>query len=253
MKTRTITMTLEGDIQLYHYAEAVRRFANMVSLLSQEVATGVEIRWMLRDLKRNNGTARIVGEHELGRRVEDVVNAFERVADCMLKRERIPFSQSIAFEAMKLVRLIGPQITAIRFEMPYSTVTISGNIEQVIDLELSGPLQSLGTVKGYVQSITNRGDLHFTLYDAIYDEPVHCYVNPEQAELLRDLWAKRVHVTGRVTRDVETARVVKVTDITEIHVETIKGSYKRARGILYEKVPEEPAEMTIRRIRNGED
>jgi hypothetical protein len=253
MKTRTITMTLEGDIQLYHYAEAVRRFANIVSLLTREVATGIEIRWILKDLKRNNGTARIVGEHPEGRRVEDVVHAFERVTDCIQKRERIPYSQSIAFEAMKLVRLIGPQITAIRFEMPYSTALLSGDVEQVIDLELSGPLLSLGTVKGYVQSITNRGGLQFTLYDAIYDEPVHCYVKPEEAELLRDIWARRVHVTGRVTRDAETARVVKVTDITEIHVETIKGSYKRARGLLYEKVPEEPAEMTIRRIRDGED
>ncbi len=118
------------------------------------------------------------------------------------------------------------------------------------------PLVSFGTVKGRVQSISNRGRLRFTLYDSIFDKPLNCYVDEERQDILTDIWDKVVLVSGRVTRQPDTGQPVSVRDITSIESVMVNepGSYRKARGILAtlgEKP--EPAEVSIRRLRDAEN
>jgi hypothetical protein len=110
---------------------------------------------------------------------------------------------------------------------------------------------TLGSVKGVVQSLTNRHRLKFTLYDSLHDKAVTCYVDEAHADELRHIWGKRVLVTGNVLRDAQTGRPLKITDVTAITVvpDTEPHRYRLAQGILADSG--EPSEVTMRRVRDA--
>ena len=69
---------------------------------------------------------------------------------------------------------------------------------------------------------------------------------------MRGIWGKLVTVTGRVTRDGETGQARAVREITAIDPipEVKPGSYKIARGALPWQEGDEPAEVSLRRLRD---
>lgn len=113
-------------------------------------------------------------------------------------------------------------------------------------------LKAIGVVKGRVQALSNQGRLDFILYDSLFDLPVTCYLQERQENLLRELWGKQVFVAGLVIRDANSGHATAVRDITSIDpvIEVVPGSYKLTRGILAWSEGDEPAEVSIRRIRD---
>jgi hypothetical protein len=110
-----------------------------------------------------------------------------------------------------------------------------------------------GQVKGTVQTLTSRGGLRFTLYDAIFDKPISCYLDEGQEHIMRGAWGKKVVVSGSIGREPEQKRPVVVRHILKIDVldDTPPGDYRHARGaLLYEEGNEKP-EVIIRGIRDA--
>jgi hypothetical protein len=178
--------------------------------------------------KRPHPRGRLVFEEEP---VLRVVRAYGTVGRSLQRREPIPFSLNVAREAESITRVITDNVTAVRFETADSDFVVYGQngSEKVRSL---GPRVSFGTVSGRVQALTSRGKLKFTLYDSVFDKPVACYYQDGHEDEMKDIWGKRVLVTGRVTREPDQGRATAIRNITQIAPvpDIFPGGYKIARG-----------------------
>jgi len=253
MADNTLTIALEGDVSLAQFAETIRRFTSLVDILSREVADTEPIEWIIDDLQAGSALATIVGLAAHDEPVLRVVNAYSMVGRALQRNEPVPFSTAVKREAEAITRVIRDKITAIRFETARTDSVIYGAFDT--QRKNAAPRVTLGMVRGTVQALSNRGRLKFTLYDAIFDTPISCYVAEGREATMRDIWGKQVTVTGRVTREPDNGRPMAVRNITSIEPvqESAPGSYKRARGALPWSEPDEPAEVSIRRLRDAED
>lgn len=141
----------------------------------------------------------------------------------------------------------------VRFETPTGDYTISDNGDA---LPRRTMLVSIGAISGRVQTLSNRRSLRFNMYDTVHDKAVACYLQPGQEELMREAWGRRARVTGKVSRDSDSARPVAIRQILDIEIleDVAPGSYRRARGAAPWSAAgggDEMPEDIIRRIRDG--
>ena len=68
--------------------------------------------------------------------------------------------------------------------------------------------RALGSIEGIVHTLQRREGLVFALYDSLLDRRVLCYLQPEQEEKMREIWGKRVRVTGSISRDAPSRAVL---------------------------------------------
>lgn len=254
MPDTTVTFALEGDVTLDQFSEAVRHFNNLLLQLTQEVAADTKIEWDIEDLRSGSAILAVAGRADSDEPVQRVVSAFEDVGQSLQQHAPISYSRHVVREAEAITKLISTDIKAVRF----STARVEAIIYGTFDAKKIGftkPMVSFGTVKGRVQSISNRGKLRFTLYDSVFDRPVSCYVSEEQQNILLDIWDKVVFVSGRVTRQPDSGQPVSVREVKVIDIVPMiePGSYRQARGALAEATAVEPAEVSIRRMRDAEN
>ena len=254
MPDTTLVLALEGDVTLYKFSEAVSHFQSLLQHLTQEVAGDSKIQWDLEDLQYGSAIMTVIGRADYDEPIMRVVSAFEDVGQSLQSHKPIAFSKYVAKQAMALTELIGQDIKSVRFGTSRKEAIIYGLFDSK-RADTAKPMVSFGTVKGRVQSISNRGKLRFTVYDSMFDKPVSCYVKEDRQEALTDIWDKVVFVSGRVTRQPDSGQPVSVRDITAIDFVPIvqPGSYRKARGILANNDVEiESAEVSIRRLRDAE-
>jgi hypothetical protein len=151
--------------------------------------------------------------------------------------------------ALRLTDLLTPQLPLIRFETALREYAISSELASEPKLRTT-----FGSVRGRVQTFGNRQALRFTIVDALFNKPVACYLSEDQRGWLEPIDGKKVSVSGRVTREAGSIQPLSVRDIR--HIEEIPYvppvSYLQARGILEGISDDEPAEVTIRRMRDAE-
>jgi len=253
MPDTTVILALEGEVRLNQFVEAVQHFQKLLWQLTQEVANSVEIQWELDDLQYGSALMAVAGHADDEETVLKVIAAFEQVAYSLQHDEPIPYSRSVLKVVESLTKLIGGEVRAMRLSTAKTEAILYAgfNTEQRPSPK---PMVSFGSVKGRVQSISNRGKLRFTLYDVLFDKPVSCFVDEELQATLTDIWDEMVWVTGRVTRQPDTGQAFSVREIS--HIERVRmvssGSYRQARGILAGTTHPEPAEVSIRRLRDAE-
>ena len=111
----------------------------------------------------------------------------------------------------------------------------------------------IGSIDGTVETLQRRNGYAFTLYDTLLDRAITCHLRPDQEDLMREAWGKRVRVTGYIGRDPLTGRALDIRDIWEIQIlpEIAPGSYKAALGILENDDSTLP-EVLVRRLRDAE-
>ncbi|MBC8100370.1 MAG: hypothetical protein H7Y11_13075 [Armatimonadetes bacterium] len=254
MTDTTLVLALEGDVTLEQFSEAVNHFYKLLLQLTQEVAADTKIEWDLEDLQYGSAIMTVAGRADSDETVLRVVSAFEEVGQSLQQHTPIPFSRHVAKEAEALTKLISHNIKTVRL----GTARKEAIIYSLFDAKKIGtakPMVSFGTVKGRVQSISNRGKLHFTLYDAVFDKRVSCYVKEDRQAILTDVWDKMVFVSGRVTRQPDSGQPVSIREISAIDFVPMvaPGSYRQARGVLAGTGEPEPAEISIRRLRDAEN
>lgn len=249
MANNTLTLFLEGDIFLQQFTETLRHFQNLVNALTEEVAQGFEINWLIEDLHGGSALATIIGVAAEQEPIQRVVQAYTLVGQALQAQHPIPFSPIVSREAKAITKALGKNITEIRF-ITAETDTV---IYDVFDEKRETlPNVSFGAVKGNVQALSSRGSLKFTLYDTVFDKPVTCFLKEGQEAKMRDIWGKEVTVTGRITRSLHDGQPKSIRDITSIEPASLSGNYKHARGVLRWTAQDEPAEVSIRRIRDVE-
>lgn len=250
MDKDTLTLALEGDIALDDFAKAMERFTALVKALSQEIDSEAKVEWWIKELYSGSAFATVQGFSEAEGAVSRIVDAYAEVGDALSRGEAAPFSYPVRDKATKLVKILNGRITYMRFETADRDVLITGKTSTA-----GQPIKySFGTVKGMVQTLTMRRSLKFTLYDVLFDKAVSCYLKQEHEEVMRSSWGKRAVVSGKVGREPERGRPVVVREVRNIRIlEDVKpGSYRRARGAIPWKEGDEPAEVTIRRLRDAQ-
>jgi hypothetical protein len=254
MPDTTLVLALEGDVTLAQFSEAVHHFNKLLLTLTQEVAADTPIEWALEDLQYGSAIMAVSGRADSDEPVLRVVSAFEGMGQALQHHQPIPFSRHVAREAEALTKLIREDVKAVRLGTARKEAIIYGLFDAK-KLSAAKPIVSFGTIKGRVQGISNRGKLRFTLYDAVFDKPVSCYVDEDRQAILTDIWDKVVFVSGQVTRQPDSGQPVSVRDITDIAFvpDGEPGSYRKARGVLAEAGDGEPAEASIRRLRDAEN
>ena len=250
MAKDTLTFALEGDVSLEQFASTINNFNTFLNSLSNEVAGGAKVEWVIEELYSGSAVATLHGKYEDIRIVESIVDAYENIGEYLANGKEIPYSSNVKRCAQNLTNVLNGKISTIRFETPSIDIAISGK-SHFGDIAPSMKY-SHGTIKGIIQTLSKRKKLYFTIWDSMFDRPVNCYLKEGQEETMRNVWGKRAIVSGKVGRQAETGKPVVIRDVRYIRTleEAIHGSYKRAKGIIPWVEGDELPEDVIRRLRD---
>lgn len=257
-------LELNGKVTLHDFARAIQRLHSLVAKLEAEVAPGAQISWIVDDLHPGSAFASWKGQAKKPDQqfnVSRVVRAYGDVGNA-LQEGREPFhSEEVVKSATLLIALIDKNIDFMRFETSEDDAIVRrtetagpGKLGRVHAAPAPHGLDTAyGAVEGRIQTLSNRGHLRFTLYDALHDRAVSCYLAEGHEDIMRDVWGKRAIVEGIVRRDAETGRALTVRQITRVTVipELDVESYKRARGIAPVPPGGIDADEAIRRVRDA--
>lgn len=250
MTQDTLTLALEGEIVLQEFASAISNFNLLIGELSNEVGKDAKIDWVISELYAGSAVATFRGVYPDAMVIEKVVNAYEMVGDALAAGREIPFTESVRKHATALTSILGNKVTALRFETPSHDYLISGKVKG----GRTEPIKySYGTVKGTIETLTKRRQLSFTLWDSLFDKPVHCYFKEGEEENMRSVWGMKAVVSGRVGRQPESGKPLIIREVRYVRVvkDIEPGSYRNARGVLPWGRGDETPEDMIRRLRDG--
>lgn len=256
MPKDVVTLGLEGEITLADFDLRVGRFRRLVDALTAEVAPKVNINWVIAGLEKGSAITRargVVAEDWEIPRVEAVVSAYLRVGRALEAHEQIPFSPRVARPAAALISgLRGTKIESVRFETQDDDALIVTETAGKVTALFPPVPATLGAVQGRIQTVSNRGSLHFMLYSSLDDKPVSCYLQEGQEDALRDLFGHLARVEGRVKRNPVSGRPVTIRDVRVTPLEEAdRGGLRRAIGTLPTKKGEPLPEELVRRMRDA--
>jgi len=253
MPDDTVTISLQGtDVPLPTFVAAMQHFAKLMTHLANELAEGAAIQWIVDDLQKGSALVRLRARADDVRAVDRVIHAYDAVGQSLALHQVPPFSRGVMRESRAIVRVLGTDVPSVIFHTAIQDNIIEGPWKTKVP-KTSRAQVAYGSVKGRVQTLTNRGDLKFTLYDTLYDRAVYCYLREGQEEMMRDLWGKKAIVEGRVSREPLTARPIAIRDIMTVESipEVLPGSYRDARGVLAHEPGDFTPEQLIRQMRDA--
>lgn len=251
----TLTLTLDGYIPARDFSTVVQRYTGLVLALATELQTRDDIDWSLDGLigaEEGAAEAGITyrGEADEPEKVEQVVSAYGEVGKALEEQRAVPYSPAVVRHAKAITRVLNGKITAIRFHTPDLDATVYSGGQKP---RPTPTLKAYGAVTGRIQTLTNRQGLRFTLYDAVYDKAVSCYLSEGQEEMMRGMWGKMAIVEGWISRDALTGRAIAIRQVSRVtpRPEVEPGSFLLARGALPAPPGAELPELTIRRLRDA--
>lgn len=257
----TLTLALEGDVSLDEFAQAVNGLRQLVRAIEAEKPTRQKNEWVVDDLAGGSAIARIRG---IGESVPAVVDRYEAIGKGA-SFGKLPADPSIRDAVYKITDYIGKSgVTSVRFETADNDATVLQPVGGPDSIDLKRPAivvpeirlasDSLGSVRGRIQSITSRKNLQFTMYEVGSDRAISCYLEPGSESLMRKAWGRLAIVTGIVNRHPLTGQPVTVRHIAPSNIDLIPeltGSWRDAIGATKLRKGDEPSELRIRRLRDG--
>jgi len=251
MRDDTVTLALEGDVLLSEFAQGVAQLSTLVEALSDELASDARIEWRIEDLQVGSAMATARGVSVIPEAVGRVVEAFAQIGAALEARQPLVCGERARRAASTILKLLDGHVRSIRFETAVSESIVAA--AAAYGTSAKGIQFSLGSLTGQVQTLSNRGRLRFTLYDALFDRAISCYLEPGQEEIMRNAWGQRVTVSGEIGREPERGRPVVVRRIRCVALQTPvePGTYKAARGALQGAYGDR-SELLVRRIRDAE-
>ena len=251
MAKETLTLALEGEVTLDEFAKAIGNLNLLLNQLAKEVTKNADVSWLIDELYAGSAVATFRGVNDDLSAVESIVNAYEDVGDSLQTRRTFSYSSTAERYAHDLVSIIDHRITSVRFE--------TSEKDFVIDSRPTANIQepqikyAWSSVKGKIETLSERKKLSFTLWDSLYDKPVSCYFREEQKDTMRNAWGKRAIVSGKVGRRTETGRPIVIREMRQIRLldDVEPGSYRKAKGVFPWEPNSELPEDTLGRLRSA--
>lgn len=258
MAKDSVTLVLNGEVTLEAYSKVIGGFINMMKAIGGEVAQGAKIDWIVSDLQASSAITTIRGEVEDGEDDEvlgEVVDAFEQVGLALQSGRTLPFP-SVAMYTPDILGVMNGRITSIGFQTDDVDSEVTENAQHDRDenppSKIAPPRASFGTVRGRVESMTQRHGHRFTLYELHSDRAVSCHYEPAMETRVISAYGKVAIVEGWIRRNPSTGLATSVRDIKEIiEFPTIdRTAYRQARGAAPNTGGITP-EAAIRKVRDG--
>lgn len=251
MAKDTITLSLDGEVSFADFSNTISHFYSMIQALSEDMGVADDVDWIVHDLQAGSATTTIRGDSDTPSKVEKVVSAYGKIGKD-LEHGRTPnYSARVLKEVEAILQALNDKITSVRFETP----DIDASISKHPDITISDSVRlTIGAIEGRVQTLSERKGLRFTLFDALNDRSVSCYMGEDRHELMRQMWGKRAVVEGEISRDAISGRPIAIRKITSVRVlpEVERGNYLAARGVAPRKLGKPLPEDIIRRLRDAE-
>lgn len=253
MPSRSVTLHLDGAPTVGDYAAALSALQELLAAISARVARGVQIDWVIANLKVGSAITTAQGEADDAAAVEKATEEFLNTGHAM--REALAVPDTYRPAVVRLKSILNGRVPLLRFETADDDVTIPPDAVQDVPVpsQPTEPTPMLGAIEGRVQTLSSRGSLRFTLYDLAFDKAVSCYLAPGQESLMLDAWGRIAVVEGTVKREAKYGRPLTIRQVSRVHVkpEAEPFAWRAARGAL-QGFGDEPAEVTIRRIRDAQ-
>lgn len=249
----TLTLSLFGNIPLRLFTDAIRQFDLLVKELTEEAAgADAAIQWDVSHLRSGSATIQVRGLSDDFDAVERAVRGYDAIGEALKRQEPVPFSNAVQRPAYALTRLLNGQITSLALSTDVERVyTIDRRVSKEQVERSTRWLSAWGVLYGEVGAIAKRPRMQFTLYDSLFDKAVACHLTTESEQLAREIWGKRVAVTGNIVRSVDDGRPIRVNKIVNVEVEDRPpGDFRIARGVIPWQYGDELPEVTIRRWRS---
>lgn len=252
----SVTLALGGTVSLAAFAKAVQSFQELLGGLTSDVSPDAHIDWVLAGLDFGSAvtTAQAVPLDEQSERfVPQVVGAYLETAEAVAYGQPTVRSSRILRLVSDITGLIDGNIDEVRFETAEREAVVSSAIPSPYPLPANKPAKALGSIRGRVQTLHARGGLRFTLYDAVNDKAVSCYLATGQEDMMRDIWGHLAEVEGMVSRDPASDRPIAVRQVSSIVVidEGDRDGFLRARGVVSGQSDALPSEAVIRKLRDA--
>ncbi len=231
MDEQTLTLALNGDVPLREFASAMHYFNSLVVGLASEIAGQAKVEWVIDSLEAGSAIATVRGVTDTPIVLDAIVTAFLRVGKALQAHQPIPYSDKVKQPAQSIVELLNGKVTSVRFETPTEDVLVASHYRDGVPVK---PTYSVGTLKGVVEALSRRRGIRFTIYDALFDRPIACYLKDGQEDKVKDFWGKKVLVTGLIGRDAESGKPFAIRKVTQVSPaeSSEPGSYRHARGII---------------------
>lgn len=256
MSNETLTLKLNGEIPLDLFARAVTQFSGLIGALSDEVADEEPVEWHIAHLSSGSAVIDVRPYSDDIEAVDRIVRAYDEIAEALNRREPVPFSQTVAGYAYGLTALLNGKITSLSMLTRFNQFTISQPAPdgERAENQAAAHRPSYGELRGEVGAIVRRPRVQMTVYDELFDRGIPCYLDKTWSDKVSQFWGKQIAVTGLIYRDELTDRPYKVRGVVNVHIlRPSAGNFRRARGAIPWQPGDEPAEVTIRRLRDESD
>ena len=254
MPNRAFTLSIKGELSLADSATAFMNFSELLSAISDNAAPESDVTWRADDLAVGSLEMTARADSSSAGALDQIDVEYLDVARSIASPNGHRFAPPIAHAADGLAALVPDRAQGMRFETSSGRATVGDASQWPEEDPDVAPTTSLGSVEGFVQTVTSRGGMRFTVFDALNDRAVRCFLSDGDEELMRGVWGKRAVIDGSVTRDGATGRPLTIRDITRATViePPPPGSYRNARGVLVRAGSTPRAETIIRRLRDAE-
>ena len=232
-QNQVLTLAINGDITLDIFADSVRSFKVLTDGLANEIAPGEKVTWVLETLESGSAVMGVRPIVEHLKTVTLFVAAWMAIGSALQQKTEIPYSEKIRNPAIELAKLMDRGVPSIVFQTNEVDIPV-GHIYSLQAGKTIKPKISWGSLKGRIDTLGRRRGVKFTLYDALFDRPIPCYLPEGQEDMVRDYWGRAVIVTGRISRDGETGKPYAIRNIASIELANASepGSWRKAGGIL---------------------
>lgn len=253
----SVTLALGGQVSVVAFAKAVQSFGDLLGGLTAEVSPDARIDWVLAGLDFGSAvtTAHALPLDEPSERfIPQIVTAYLDAAEAVAYDQPTVRSPRVLALVRDITGLIDGGIDEVRFETAEREAVISEpRSDSPNSTPATKPAKALGSVRGRVQTLHARGGLRFTLYDAVNDKAVSCYLATGQDEMMRGIWGHLAEVEGVVTRDPISDRPLSVRQVSSIVVidEGDRDGFLRARGVVSQPEGAPTSEAFIRKLRDA--
>ncbi|MBX0329125.1 hypothetical protein K2Z83_15715 [Oscillochloris sp. ZM17-4] len=251
MADTSVTLALDGDISLEDFSLGIRRLSELLRQLATDLAPKDDVSYSVAELEASSA----ISTFAVNARTPDagplLVRAYHSVGEALAAKTHVPYGPKIRKAAQALADVAErPSVQRLRFQTHLGDFAITPRAKEPVR-ELP---TAISTVRGTIQTLTNRRGLRFILYDTLFDRPVACYLSERDEDLMRNAWGKHATVEGVVTRDPETWRPLAVRHITHVTIAepVAPDAYRQARGALPFGEGDPPAEKLVRSLRDGD-
>lgn len=203
-------LTLDFDAALVspdNLKKAVSAFVELLKSVSDAASVGgKKIQW---NMSVRKGScliaAKPIADTETARAARNVIQAIPDGLRLLEKGISVMpdyFDERSLRAAKELAALPGPKgLRYIRVKRANENTNIGQKSVASIDRILGGQHQALGSIEGKLQTITERGQLQFVVYDSLYDKGVNCFMSDPIAQDAIGAFRKRVAVSGIIQYD----------------------------------------------------